>query len=105
MLAELLHWFGFGLCHQLPERSFFGGGMQVPVCARDEGLYFGFVIGALLVWLLHRPHRPRDLPGPAALGVAAALLGVMVVDGFTSYAGIRETTNVVRLATGTGAGY
>ena len=105
MISEFLHWLGFGLCHQLPERSFFGGGVQVPVCARDEGLYVGFLIAFVIIWLLHRPRRPRELPGPAALVVCALFLGSMVVDGVTSYGGIRETTNVIRLLTGAMAGY
>jgi uncharacterized membrane protein len=105
MVNQLLQWLGFGLCHQLPERSLFGGGVQVPVCARDEGLYVGFLVAFLLIWLLHRPLRPRELPGPAALVVCALFLGSMVVDGVTSYAGLRETTNVIRLLTGTMAGY
>ena len=83
----------------------FGGGVQVPVCARDEGLYVGFLVAFLLIWLLHRPRRPRDLPGAAGLVVCGVFLGAMVVDGVTSYGGLRETTNIIRLVTGTMAGY
>jgi uncharacterized membrane protein len=100
-----LQWLGFGLCHQLPERSFFGGGVQVPVCARDEGIYVGFVIAALLIWLLHRPLRPRELPNRWTLVVLAGMFGLMVLDGVLSYSGLRPTTNLMRLVTGLLAGY
>lgn len=32
---------GHFICHQRPERSFFVGGQQLPVCARCTGLYVG----------------------------------------------------------------
>ena len=76
-----------------------------PSARGTTGLYVGFVVAFLLIWLLHRPKRPRDLPGPAALIVCALFLGSMVFDGVTSYAGLRETTNMIRLLTGTMAGY
>jgi uncharacterized membrane protein len=102
--ATLLQWFGYGLCHQLPERSFFGGGVQVPVCARDTGIYVGFVVSMLVIAAVQR-NRPSGFPSvPVALVMAAFVLA-MAVDGVTSYAGLRETSNLVRLATGLMAGY
>ena len=53
-LRSLLHGMGYGLCHQLPERSFFGGGVQVPVCARDTGIYIGVLLSLFLIAVLHK---------------------------------------------------
>src|SRR6185436_9681371 len=51
---------GSFICHQLPERSFYVQGAQLPVCARCLGLYcggaFGSVIGASAV-VRHRISR------------------------------------------------
>ena len=105
VIQAFLHWFGFGLCHQLPERSFFGGGVQVPVCARDTGIYLGFLISLVLISVLHKGSRPREFPAPAGWVAVALMIGAMGVDGVSSYAGLRTTTNDLRLITGLLAGY
>lgn len=105
VLDSLLQLTGYGLCHQLPERSLFGGGVQLPVCARDTGIYIGFIVSLLVISALHRPERPRMFPRPWVWGVIGLLIGVMALDGFTSYAGWRTTSNELRLLTGLAAGF
>lgn len=105
MLQGFLHWIGFGLCHQLPERSFFGGGVQVPVCARDTGIYFGFVISLAMVAIMHRGERPRGFPRMHVWVLMGLLLVLMGWDGVSSYSGLRTTTNDLRLLTGLGVGF
>lgn len=103
-MATVLQWLGYGLCHQLPERSFAAGGVQVPVCARDTGIYLGFMIAILLLSLVDR-ERPSEPPGIANSIVLMLMVGIMAVDGVSSYAGWRTTTNEIRLLTGLTAGY
>jgi uncharacterized membrane protein len=105
MLEAVLHWVGFGLCHQLPERSLFAGGYQLPVCARDTGLYAGFLLSLIVIALVERGRRPSELSRPWLLVIGAIFLGTMVADGVSSYAGWRLTTNDLRLVTGLLAGY
>lgn len=104
-MYDLIDRLGLGLCHQLPERSFFADGVQLPVCARDTGIYLGFIVSLVLLAWIHRGERPRELPGIRGFGLAVALMAFMAWDGVTSYAGVRETTNLMRLLTGTGAGF
>ncbi len=105
MIENLLLWLGYGLCHQLPQRSFFGGAYQVPVCARDTGIYLGFVVSFLIVVAFARGGRPAMAPARWLIVVGVVLIAAMGVDGLTSYAGWRPTSNEIRLATGIGAGY
>lgn len=105
MVDTLLHWLGYGLCHQLPERSFFAGTHQVPVCARDTGIYLGFMLSFAVIALIARGRRPSELPPWPVIALAVAFIGLMAADGVSSYAGWRGTTNDIRLATGLLAGY
>lgn len=105
MLQRFLTALGYGLCHQLPERSFTAGGVQLPVCARDTGIYLGFAIAFLVITLLERRRRASEPPPVWVLVLAALMVGAMAVDGLTSYMGLRETTNDLRLATGLAAGF
>ncbi len=105
VLQQFLMALGYGLCHQLPDRSFSAGGVQFPVCARDTGIYLGFMIGFLVIALLERRRRAIE-PAPVwVLVLAALMVGAMAADGLTSYMGLRETTNDLRLATGLAAGF
>ena len=50
LVHNYLHWF----CHQRPDRCFELGGYYVGVCARCIGIYFGIVVGFLLLrWRSH----------------------------------------------------
>jgi len=104
-IQAFLHWLGFGLCHQLPERSFFGGGIQAPVCARDTGIYIGVIVSVWLISLLHQGRRPREFPTAAGWAAMIVMMGLMVIDGGTEYAGLRTTTNDLRLITGLSFGF
>ena len=105
MLEEMFHLLGYGLCHQLPERSLLGGGYQLPVCARDTGMYLGFVASLALIALLERRRHRTEFPAPWLLALGALLFAVMALDGVTSYAGLRTTTNLLRFSTGMAAGW
>jgi len=101
--AEMLWQVGYALCHQLPERSFFIGGYQLPVCARDTGTMLGF--GLVLAYYLARKRWKRarlpDVPVLVAAGIGFALFAF---DGFSSYIGLRDTSNEIRLISGLGFG-
>jgi uncharacterized membrane protein len=100
MLESLFAMLGYGLCHQLPERSLFAGGFQLPVCARDTGLYVGFALALVVLVILARGRRPTELPAWPVLLMIGLFVGAMAADGVTSYAGLRTTTNDIRLITG-----
>jgi uncharacterized membrane protein len=105
MFDTAMHWLGMGLCHQLAARSFFGGGHQLPVCARDTGIYVGFVAALLVIAALERGRHRSGMPPVWLLAVGVSLIAFMAWDGITSYAGLRPTTNFLRLTTGLGTGF
>lgn len=105
MLQELLRFVGYGVCHQLPERSFFAGDLQFPVCTRDTGTFLGFVVAYALLLYLGRRRRPVDFPPPWAMAVVGVLFLTWLFDGASSYLGFRETTNLIRFATGLASGF
>jgi hypothetical protein len=47
MLIAGVYAVGSLVCHQLPERSYHLWTVQMPVCARCSGIYFGAVLGAI----------------------------------------------------------
>lgn len=81
-------------CHGMPERSLVMFGEAMPICARCFGIYAGLLVGlaAFLSW-------PRIEERAARLVTLAAALPI-TVDGVTQAAGLRTSTNTLRIATG-----
>lgn len=90
---------GLLICHQIPERSLEAGGITLPVCARDTGIYAG-VFAAFIFLLLFRRMKAQRLPNVAAAVTMCILMMPMMFDGVLSYTGLIETNNAVRLFSG-----
>jgi uncharacterized membrane protein len=93
-LSELNYRLYSTVCHQREDRSYFIYGHKLAVCARCFGVYGGMVLGALLYPLVWR--RDGMPPGWAIL----AALTPLTLDGGTQLLGLRESTNLLRAATG-----
>jgi len=91
---------GFNLlCHGIEGRCLSLSGVAMPVCARCTGIYGGALLAAS-IFLTRRTVRGANrndlLPILALLPLA--------LDGVTQAAGLRESTNAIRLFTGALAG-
>jgi uncharacterized membrane protein len=106
-LAAITYTVGSFVCHQLPERSFHLGGVQIPVCARCIGVYGGF---AVMAWaFVAAPRRPRS-NGPRGL-TARSARWIFVVSALPTaltlaveWSGIWRGSNVVRAIAGSTLG-
>ena len=78
----------FSGCHQMPERSFFIGSYQLPLCARCTGIVIGHVLGIVVAMFCKVSFW--------------TLLGTLplMVDGTLQEATGYESTNPRRLLTG-----
>lgn len=95
---------GSGLCHQLPERSFIFQGLQLPLCARCTGIYFGFIFTFVMLAVLYG-RAPRRGGLSRFYYLMIAIFGLpLVFDGLSSYLGYRTTTNAIRLWSGSAFG-
>lgn len=97
---------GYAVCHQIPVRSYFFGGRQLPLCARCSGQYLGALFGMALLLILRRA-RAVLLPPRAILLVLLSFLAIWALDGFNSYLTLfpglphlYEPSNLLRVTTG-----
>ena len=97
---------GYGICHRLPERSFFLNGRQLPLCARCTGTFLGAIVGLVAMLLLGR-RRASRLPSVSVLLVLVFFIGFWAFDGLNSYMtffpgapNLYEPQNWLRLTTG-----
>ncbi len=103
MIHYIVDWLGFAVCHQLPERTLHYGLSALPTCARCSGIYVGLLAGFAYLVAANRKHE-SGFPPWWALAIGAVGLGLMGLDGVSSYAGWRPTSNELRLITGLLAG-
>jgi uncharacterized membrane protein len=108
-LIERLHWLDSGICAQQPSHSFFPGGQQLPLCARNTGIYLGFFVTLLTLIALGRG-RVQKLPRWPVIVVLLAGVLAMAIDGFNSLdldlglPHLYQPHNLLRLATGLATG-
>lgn len=108
-VAVKAHAFLHGLCAQRPSHTYRFGGQPLPFDARMTGIYLGFFASAIVLVTSGADRRAR-LPRPWIIGVGAALIVAMGIDGFNSFfldLGLRHLyrpSNQLRLATGAGVG-
>jgi uncharacterized membrane protein len=77
-------------CHRLPERSIKCFGLEKYFCSRCLGILFGGIIGFVFT----------SLNFYIPILYAIVLVIPLIVDGLTQAAGMRESTNLLRLVTG-----
>lgn len=83
----------YARCHQMPERSFFLGSYQFPLCARCTGIMLGRVLAVLLFPFVLLPLR-------TALLVLPLLMLPLPIDGLTQRFTKYESNNLKRVITG-----
>jgi uncharacterized membrane protein len=97
--GAIVYGLGSLICHQIPERSFYLAGFQLPVCARCLGIYVGAAAGAALVLM-----RSGVVASPASaatrrwLALAAAVPTLVTVA--LEAGGVWYPSNVTRAAAG-----
>lgn len=94
---------GFAICHQRYERLLTYGDRPLFVCARDTGLLVSFFTLLLVLSFLRGRSRAGMPPLPVLILAAAGVL-FFAWDGFSSYLGWRESSNLLRFLSGFAAG-
>lgn len=83
-------------CHQMPERSFFIGKYQFPICARCSGVMIGYILGLVLFFFIR-----------INIMICTAMCMIMYADWKLQNINLLQSTNLRRLITGIicGIGY
>ncbi len=101
---------GSVICHQLPDRSFFIDGRQLPVCARCTGLYLGGAAGFVAWWAIKAGRRWRPIKVMPRRAIAiVAIAAVPTIVSFASgvldvWDGSNATRAVLAVPLGLAAG-
>jgi uncharacterized membrane protein len=126
---RIIYYFGDFNCHQMEHRSFVINGNQMPMCARDAGIFVGLSVGLLIPIILparetaseiilklfprkisHKIRRTDkrirkktglDIQFSPLLAIISILFALsMVIDGSVQMFSSYESTNPMRVITG-----
>lgn len=78
-------------CHKIPERSFFYKGKQFPICSRCTGIFIGYIIGILGLFIPSLNLK---------LWIAILFIIPMIIDGSIQFFTQYKSNNYKRLFTG-----
>jgi uncharacterized membrane protein len=98
LLLAIVYAAGSVICHQLPDRSFFLDGRQLPVCARCTGLYLSGAAGFLawVIWKAARGWGKFVVSPRAALAIVTIALLPTALSYLTGVSGLWDGSNVTR---------
>jgi len=96
---SLLTFLGSAFCHQIPDRSYALGDLQMPLCARCIGIQFGFLLSSIFLWTGARRFASGK-PDRRALFVLSALFLAGAIEAILSYSGLSESDNLRRTVSG-----
>ena len=121
LFQRIIYYIGDVNCHQKASRSFFINGNQMPVCARDVGVFVGALVASYTSFLFKvEPESvlesffsilPRAKKWSSSkkrvvfLLFLAAATAPIAIDGFAQLLTPYESTNLTRVVTGFLFGY
>ncbi len=82
-LLERLRWLDSGVCAQLPTHSFYPGGERLPLCARNTGIYLGFIVTLATLYATGRGRVQRLPPWPVIVTLVSGII-MLAIDGGNS---------------------
>ncbi len=104
-LLSRISWLDSGICAQIASHSFYPGGERLPLCARNTGIYLGFLVTLTTLCGKGRG-RAQNIPPLPLLIVLIGGVAVLAVDGINSFLldvgshYLYQPNNYLRLATG-----
>ncbi|WP_160145599.1 DUF2085 domain-containing protein [Dictyobacter aurantiacus] len=108
-LLERLRWLDSGICAQLLTHSLYPGGERLPLCSRNTGIYLGFFVTMIMVFIRKRG-RAQVLPKKSLIIALCVGICFLAVDGINSLfvdlgiSHLYQPNNLLRLASGLLAG-
>ncbi len=87
------------LCHQQPSRCFFIGEQMLPLCARCTGIYTGFLIAFLFLWITALKKKFLHFSKKVSV-ISSIFLFILLIEGFLSSKEILTAGNNIRFLLG-----